>query len=429
MEDLQRKEHFGFGIFFTALLLWGIGIMLIYSVTYMHSSGPLANKAWGQVIWVSLGIALMLAVVSIPPVLFYRLAYVAYGISLVMLLSVIFSGAGSASKGAERWIAIGGFHVQPSEFAKLGVLLAMARYLSHKNVSFKNISALLVSGLLLAIPAVLVLQQPDLGTTLVVCGMPLAMFYWCGMPLAELFLLVSPAISIVLSLIPLIISYTAGTDVGFASSIPWGIFFVALCGFLYLYRPGRILQWTIIAVNLVAAGATTLLWNSFLEGYQKERIIGFVNPQLDPSGAGYQLIQSKVTAGSGHFLGKGYLNGTQTRLSFLPEQHTDFIFSVLGEQFGFVGCVAALCIFAFLIIRGLYVTHLVKDRFLNLLTVGSLWLLTIHVFINIGMAVGIMPVTGLPLPFLSYGGSFTITVAILVGFVLNTRLNRNKLLQ
>jgi rod shape determining protein RodA len=426
MEELHKKHHFGFGIFFTALVLWGIGIALIYSVTYMHASGPLAGKAWEQALWVGIGTAIMLVVLSIPPRLYYRLAYVAYAVSLIMLIYVIFTG--TVTKGAGRWIALGGIRVQPSEFAKLGVLLALSRFLSNKTIGFRNIPALVISGLLIAVPAALVVQQPDLGTTLVLLTMPVALFYWCGMTFFELFLLLSPGISIVLSAIPLIISFSAGHEVGYMSSIPWGIFFLLLCVILYVSRPGRILMWVVGAANLVAAAVTTILWNEFLEGYQKERILGFVNPEKDPSGAGYQLIQSKVTAGSGHFLGKGYLHGTQTRLSFLPEQHTDFIFSALGEQFGFVGCLAVLGIFAFLIIRGLYITHLIKDRFLNCITIGAVWLLTLHIFINIGMTVGIMPVTGLPLPFLSYGGSFTVTVAILIGLILNAKVHENQLL-
>jgi rod shape determining protein RodA len=167
----------------------------------------------------------------------------------------------------------------------------------------------------------------------------------------------------------------------------------------------------------------TIVWGSVLKDYQKMRIISFINPQADPFGAGYQVIQSKVAVGSGHIFGKGYLQGTQSRLSFLPEQHTDFIFSVMGEQFGIVGCSLVLTLFLFLIIRGLMVTHNCRNRFINLLAVGACTILCFHVFVNIAMTLGMMPVTGLPLPFLSYGGSFTITVAVLLGLLLNARLS------
>jgi rod shape determining protein RodA len=166
---------------------------------------------------------------------------------------------------------------------------------------------------------------------------------------------------------------------------------------------------------------TTVLWNRFLQDYQKKRIISFIDPQMDPFGAGYQVIQSKVAIGSGHIFGKGYLQGTQTRLSYLPEQHTDFIFSVLGEQFGLLGCSLALMLFLFLIVRGYLATQNIRNRFTNLIIVGSASILAFHIFINVAMTLGMMPVTGLPLPFLSYGGSFTLTVSIFIALLLNAQ--------
>jgi len=180
----------------------------------------------------------------------------------------------------------------------------------------------------------------------------------------------------------------------------------------------------LVALNLFTAGITTVVWNGFLQDYQKKRILSFINPQADPAGAGYQVIQSRVAIGSGHFVGKGYLKGTQTRLSFLPEQHTDFIFSVLGEQFGLLGCIAILMLFLFIIVRGYMTLQYVKNRFSNLVIVGSVSLLSFHIFINVAMTLGMMPVVGVPLPFLSYGGSFTLTIAILIGFILNARYNK-----
>lgn len=153
------------------------------------------------------------------------------------------------------------------------------------------------------------------------------------------------------------------------------------------------------------------------------RIVSFINPQADPFGAGYQVIQSKVAIGSGHIFGKGFLQGTQTKLSFLPEQHTDFIFSVLGEQFGFVGCTLVVLLFLFLVVRGFMLTQSLKNRFFNLMVVGAMSIIGFHIFINSAMTMGMMPVTGIPLPFLSYGGSFTLTVAILLGLVLNAKVS------
>jgi rod shape determining protein RodA len=227
----------------------------------------------------------------------------------------------------------------------------------------------------------------------------------------------------VLSAIPLILAYGTTHTLGIGSAVPWGIYFVIACTVLYLARPPVFIWIYVIASNLAAATFTTVLWNSFLKDYQKARIISFINPQADPFGSGYQVIQSKVAVGSGHLFGKGYLEGTQTRLLYLPEQHTDFVFSVLGEQFGLAGCVFVLLIFLFVIFRSLTTTHSIRNRFTNLVIVGGTTMIGFHIFINIAMAIGIMPVTGVPLPFLSYGGSFTLTLAILIGFILNARVS------
>ena len=273
-------------------------------------------------------------------------------------------------------------------------------------------------------PFVLILKQPDLGSALILCAISLPIFYWAGLTILEIFFLTSPLLSLALSAVPLILAFTSKAPPGIGEAIPWGIFFIVLCVILYVTHPPRFLLVCVVVLNLFTAGITTVVWNGFLQDYQKKRILSFINPEADPVGAGYQVIQSKVAIGSGHITGKGYLKGTQTRLSFLPEQHTDFIFSVLGEQFGLFGCTAVLILYLLLIIRGYTTTQYVKNSFSNLVIVGSVSLLAFHIFINVSMTVGMMPVVGVPLPFLSYGGSFTLTIAILVGFVLNARYNK-----
>jgi rod shape determining protein RodA len=421
IETTGRKGHFEFSLFFAIILLWVIGIFLVYSATHVHTGGPLSGLFKTQIIWVAMGILIILAVVSVPTRIYYSLSYVIYGFSLLLLLYALFGGV--VLKGAGRWISIGGFHIQPSEFAKIGLLFALAYYLSRKTISLERISSLIIPGMLILVPFLLVLQQPDLGTALVFCVISFPMFYWAGMSLLEIFFVISPAISIVLSAIPLIITYGSTQPLGIVHAIPWGIFFVAICSTLYFIRPRIFILVSVIIANLVAATITTVLWNSFLKDYQKARIISFINPQADPFGAGYQVIQSKVAIGSGHLFGKGYLQGTQTRLSYLPEQHTDFIFSVLGEQFGLVGCMMVLLLFLFIIIRGLTTIHSIRNRFTNLIIIGSVSIISFHIFVNIAMVIGIMPVTGLPLPFLSYGGSFTLTVAFLMGLILNAKIS------
>lgn len=421
METLSKKGRFDFSLFFTVITLWVIGIVLIYSATHIHESGPLAYVARSQVIWVSMGIMVILAIVSIPTRLYHAFAYVFYGVSLVLLVYVIFTGI--VSKGAGRWIAVGPIRLQPSEFAKIGLLFALARHLSKNTISLMDLKTFIMPGILILVPFALVLKQPDLGTALVFCAMSLPMFFWAGMSLLELFFLTSPGISIILSAIPLILSYGRPESLGVLGAIPWGIFFLVLCTMLYLTRPPWLITIGVIVGNLLSATFTTVLWNSILQDYQKKRIISFIDPQMDPYGSGYQVIQSKVAIGSGHLFGKGYLQGTQTRLSFLPEQHTDFIFSVQGEQFGFWGCTVILLLFLFLIVRGYLTTQNIRNRFTNLVVVGSVSIIAFHLFVNVAMTVGMMPVTGLPLPFLSYGGSFTLTMAILVGFLLNAKVS------
>jgi len=421
MKNLRRNGQFDFTLFFTAVLLWVIGIFLVYSATYIHESGPLVGLYKQQIIWVGMAIFIILAMVSIPGRIYYGFAYIFYGGSILLLLMALFMGV--SAKGAERWLMVAGVKIQPSEFAKIGLLLALARYLSEKKVSLDNLSTFIMPGILILVPFALVLKQPDLGTAGVFCAMALPMFFWGGLSILEVFFIVSPLISLGLSAIPLILSF--GTDHGWGAigTVPWGVFFLGLMALLYFTRPSLLITIGVVVANLFTATITTVVWNTFLIDYQKMRIISFINPQADPFGAGYQVIQSKVAIGSGYIFGKGFLKGTQTKLSYLPEQHTDFIFSVLGEQFGFIGSTFVILLMLFLVTRGFMTTQSVKNRFFNLVTVGSVSIIAFHVFVNSAMTLGIMPVTGIPLPFLSYGGSFVLTIAILMGLILNTKVS------
>ncbi len=419
MSEIQKKSDFDVILVLLAITLWTIGVFLVFSATHIYDSGPLIHSTRNQIIWISLGAIVIMTITSIPTRFYYSFAYVFYGASLMLLLYGLFTGV--ISKGAERWVSIAGLRIQPSEFAKIGLLLALSRYFSTKTISLEKLSSFIIPGFLIMFPFGLIIKQPDLGTALILCLMSVPMLYWAGLSIVELFLLLSPGLSLALSAIPLILTFTFKTSSGIWEAIPWGIFFVILCAVLYLSRPRLPLLIGIVVINLFTAGITTFAWNGVLQDYQKKRILSFINPQMDPTGAGYQVIQSKVAIGSGAIMGKGYLKGTQTRLSFLPEQHTDFIFSVLGEQFGLFGCIAILILFLLLVIRGYTTTQYVKNRFTNLVIVGSVSLLAFHIFANASMTLGMMPVVGVPLPFLSYGGSFTITIAILLGFLLNAR--------
>jgi rod shape determining protein RodA len=422
MFELQKKNEFDFALVLAALGLWTIGVLLVFSATHIYDAGPLIHSTRNQIVWIVMGFFIILLVTSIPTRFYFSFAYVFYGASLLLLFYGFFTGV--ISKGAERWVSIAGLRVQPSEFAKIGLLLALARYFSTKTISLDRLPSFVLPGVLIVVPFGLILKQPDLGTALILGLMAVPMMYWAGLTILELFFLFSPVVSLALSAIPLILAFTFKTHGGIWEAIPWGIFFVVLCGVLYFARPRLLILTGVVIINLFTAGITTVAWNGVLKDYQKKRILSFINPQMDPAGAGYQVIQSKVAIGSGAITGKGYLKGTQTRLSFLPEQHTDFIFSVLGEQFGLFGCVAILLLYLFFIIRGYTTTQVVRNRFTNLVIVGSVSLLALHIFINVSMTLGMMPVVGVPLPFLSYGGSFTLTIAILLGFLLNARYSK-----
>jgi rod shape determining protein RodA len=422
MDDLRRKRSLDFPLFLTALALWVIGIFLVYSATYIHESGPLAGIYRQQIIWVVMALLIVVLIISIPARYIAKGAYILYGLSLCLLVLAIASGSGVTAKGAERWVMIGGFKIQPSEFAKVGLLLALAKRLSERPVSLSNLPTLITPTLLILVPFALVLKQPDLGTAMVFCVMALPMFYWSSLSLLDVFYIVSPLISLLLSAIPLLLAFNTGVGWGVFEALPWGLFFIIVIALLYITRASMFMWIGVVAGNILTATITTVVWGSVLKNYQKMRITSFMNPQNDPFGSGYQVIQSKVAIGSGHIFGKGYLQGTQSRLSFLPEQHTDFIFSVLGEQFGLVGCATVIALFLFLIIKGIMVTYGCRNRFINLTAIGCTAVLGFHIFVNIAMTLGMTPVTGLPLPFLSYGGSFTMTVAILVGLLLNAKV-------
>ncbi len=384
------------------LLLMVVGNLLVYTAT-IGEPGMYWQK---QMIYFILGALLISMMYFIPSKFFQIMAYPFYGLSLLPLLYVTLMKADSV----ERWIPMpGGFKFQPSEFAKFSLLLALSHYLSSHKVSINNFKSLIPVGAFMAFPFVLVLKQPDLSTALVFSVMVIAMLYWSGMRAWEIFILLSPLFSVLLT----------------SFHFLWGLLFVVLIAIMWLYRVNLIMFLSTIIGNMAAGYCSILLWNKILKEHQRDRILTFIDPMRDPQGSGYQIIQSKVATGSGGFFGKGFGQGTQTNLSFLPEEHTDFIFSVLGEQFGFVGASLVILLYFFIIYRIFRMTVTSRNPFANLAIVGVGAIFSFHVFINIAMTLGMMPVTGLPLPFLSYGGSFVLTSMIFIGLVLNLKTKFN----
>jgi rod shape determining protein RodA len=355
-----------------------------------------------QLLYALVGLFLMGGAAVMSPRVHFGLAYVLYGLCVAILMGTF--AWGSIAKGAVRWIDLGLFTFQPSEPAKIGLILALARLTTDKKYDPARLSHLLRAIGLTALPLLLVMAQPDLGTSIIFATVFLFMMAAAGTPLVFMLLIVSPVVAALTSFHILIF-------IGFM------LVLLIVAWRMKIYIGLLIIM---LILNLGISAATPMLWNH-LKPYQQKRLITFINPEADPKGSGYQIIQSKVAVGSGGIFGKGLGQGSQTQLMFLPEQHTDFIFSMLGEELGFSGATAALILFGLIIFRGFRAGLLSQGRYASSICVGLTAMLTAHIFINIGMAIGLMPVTGLPLPFLSYGGSFLWTSMVAVGIILGVQ--------
>lgn len=335
-------------------------------------------------------------------------AFWLYWINVAVLLAIM--KVGHRALGAQRWIRIAGITIQPSELAKLIIIISLARLLSTTDVRTRD--GFLKAVGCLAIPMLLIFKQPDLGTSLVFGGIALGMFYWAGISGADIFKLVSFIVSPILKAL------------GWKA---WLAYLLGLALFLFLTRKGRErLHAAIFGGNLVTGLARGFVWKHLKE-YQRKRLTVFLDPESDPRDAGYHIIQSKIAIGSGGFWGKGFLHGTQTQLHFIPEQQTDFIFSVVGEEGGFLICLLLLAVYLVMLVRGVIIARTAKDQFGSLLAIGVVSMLLFHIFVNIGMAIGIMPVVGIPLPLMSYGGTALLTNLCGIGLLEAIYMRHKKL--
>jgi rod shape determining protein RodA len=372
--------------------LTAFGIAMVYSAGVLDVPSTIVAGLWRQqLLWFALAMLATPLVLKIPVIWLEWAAQPIYAVCLVLLVLTIFIGTGAGTaESVAGWIAVGPIRIQPSEFAKIGVILMLARVLGAWREPPKTFWALWKPILVVMVPMALVMAQPDLGTALVFTSIMLAMLYWAGTPLWTLFFLVSPVIGLFLSI----------------SVWLWGAYFILLVVLLaFVYKPYIAEAAAVLVVNVIAGTVALPLWNS-LEQYQKNRFLVFLDPSVDARGAGYNIIQSRVAIGSGGWFGKGYLDGTQKRLAFLPEQHTDFIFAVIGEEWGFIGVATILIAFGFIFWRLVGISEESPDPFASLVPFGLFGSWFAHVLVNTGMTVGVMPITGIPLPFLSYGGSF-----------------------
>jgi rod shape determining protein RodA len=395
----------------TVLVLSLLGILLIFSAR--HSAVGETPYHIRQLQWLALSVIIFLIVIRIPLRLYEVFAYPILGLAVILLVAVLLLGRGAG--GAVRWFDFGAFKFQPSEWAKLAVIIAAARFLSSGRPHspwFK----LGVLGLLCGIPALLVLRQPDLGTALVFGAIFLGLAVWAKIPAWTMALLLTPVIALIAASDLIVELLREWLQFQVNAGIVLLVYFALLVAVLLIKRPGVWISVWMMVVNLIAGIATPILWGR-LHQYQKMRIQTFLDPTLDPHGAGYQIIQSKVAIGSGGLAGKGFLAGSQTHLKFLPAQHTDFVFAVLGEEFGLWGTTIVLTLFATLVLRGLWIGQKTRNRFGSYVAAGISVVLLFHILVNVGMTVGLFPVTGLPLPFLSYGGSFLLAMWVLVAFV------------
>jgi rod shape determining protein RodA len=363
--DRRLATHFDWGTFAFSLAIIALSIVLLYSATSERSEGP-SGMHVKQLLWTGMGLVSMFAVLCIDYQTLCRHAYVLYGALLLSLVIVLLFGR--VAHGAQRWLVLGPWHLQTSELAKPVLILVLARYFTEHTptgatpLTWRDLPLPL---LLVGLPFGLIIKQPNLSTAMVL------MVILCVM--------------------------------------------VLMVG---LHRK------TLLTLFLLGAGALPAAWSLLLKDYQRERLLTLLNPQPDLLGAGYHSWQSKIAIGSGGLWGKGLLAGTQSRLSFLPERHTDFIFAVLAEEVGFVGVLLLMCLFGCLLVHGFTIAYRSRDRMGALIATGVVTMLAVQIFLNIGMTIGLVPIIGLPLPLMSYGGSSLVMTFLCLGLLMNVRMRR-----
>lgn len=361
----ERRGHIDKILLYAVIAVSLLGIFFIFSATW--GKGALEVKMnqlfFRQILWVSVGFLLLFIFTNLDYRKVLNYAYIAYILNLVALVFLLIFGG--ERYGARRWISLGPISIQPSEFVKLTIILALAAFLGERREKMGTLKNFFVAFAII-LPAIgLIFLQPDLGTALVILPIFFSIIFICGENVKY----------IVMSL-------------------------------------------------LVGVMCMPVFWG-LLKDYQKTRLLVFINPNLDPLGAGYTIIQSKIAIGSGGFFGKGWLNGTQNYLRFLPERHTDFIFSVIGEEWGFIGSITVLALFSIIIWRGISIISSTKDTYGKAIAAGVVTLIAFQVFVNISMTIGFMPVVGLPLPAISYGGSNTVATLIGIGLLLSVSRKRD----
>ena len=392
-------------IIWCVIFLNSIGLVALRSIAQHHAGDLLNNPFSKQLVFLFPSILVCILIAHTPRYLIHKYAYPLYAFGIIL---VLFPFAGSTHSGTHRWLDIGlPISIQPSEFVKVFTILALARYLSDHNLKMRNISVIIIPIILVLLPTAIILKQPDLGTSVIILAPLFPMLYWSGANPFHLFLLLAPIFSMATAF----------------HSIAFSIWALVLFIILVLSRPKRYISLIIFFGNIFLGLLSPALWNSFFTQYQRNRILTLFNPEKDPLGAAYQIIQSKTAIGSGGIFGKGWGEGTQTQLKFLPVQESDFILSVIGEELGFITIAIILIIFGYLSSQIIKTSFLSKDRFSSLALIGFATVFISHVFVNTAMTVGLIPVKGLPFPFISAGGSFLFACYIMLGLILKLSIN------
>ena len=385
-------------ILFSSLFLSFIGLIALNSISYQNTSF-IQNPFYKQLFFLFLALFSFLFSFITPKYIIHKYAYIIYAIGIVMVVLPFF---GNSHAGTYRWLDIGlPFNFQPSEFSKIFSVIALSRYLSDNKLKIRNFNSIVIPIVIVVFPAFIVLNQPDLGTALVMVSVIFPMLYWAGARPFYLFLLVAPVLSILSAFNVILFSIWA--------------FIMAVVIF---YAKTKIISGVSYFFGNIFFGLFARPIWEMLNPYQQNRVLTFIYPEKDPLGAAYQIIQSKTAIGSGGFFGKGWGQGTQTHLKFLPVQESDFILSVIGEELGFVLIAIILITFGYLLNTIIRYSFLSKDKFSSLILIGLASILLAHIFVNTAMTVGLIPVKGLPLPFISAGGTFLITSYLMIGLIM-----------
>ena len=385
-------------ILYSALFLSFIGLIALNSISHQNTT-IIQNPFYKQLFFLFIALFSFSFSFITPKYIIHKYAFIIYGVGIFIVILPFF---GSAHAGTYRWLNIGlPFNFQPSEFAKIFSVIALARYLSDNNLKIQKFSSIILPILIALLPALIVLNQPDLGTALVMLSIVFPMLYWAGARPFYLFLLIAPILSILTAFNVILFSIWA--------------FIIAIV--IFYARTKIITGIGYFFGNIFFGLFARPIWD-MLNPYQQNRIITFIYPENDPLGAAYQIIQSKTAIGSGGFFGKGWGFGTQTHLKFLPVQESDFILSVIGEELGFILIAIILITFGYLLNTIIRYSFLSKDKFSSLILLGLGSIIFAHVFVNTAMTVGLIPVKGLPLPFISAGGTFLVTSYVMVGLIM-----------